>query len=292
MLLSCRWTVQLSRPHDLSPSGVTIVERIGRRLADSGQGVLYDPQADAIRWPRNPTRLREPPKRRSSDPARVRLEWLVARRLTAADAHALLATLRGIAPESLPVRFGDFEPMQGQLERDGDGAFAQMWDGGSSLFWNGRFPLDRGHVSLQRGLGSALAPAEREARTPMLGGRKAVAIDAVSLVFHIEVVEDARWLALLTRLFAAVASGLDCFFAAAFCDPGRKSEPVNLLGRYWMGIPTADLWLVWVGSPYRAHLPSPTEVTREMTDARSSRSACRRSHGIACRPTGSNGHPS
>jgi hypothetical protein len=132
------------------------------------------------------------------------------------------------------------------------------------LFWNGRSPLDSGDVSLQRGLGSALTPAKREAMTPMMGGRKAVAIDAVTLVFHIDVVEDARWLALLTRLFAAVASQLDCFFAAGFCDHDRKGRPVNLLGRHWMGIPNADLWLVWVGPPYRVYLPSPTAVTREL----------------------------
>ncbi|MEJ7894152.1 MAG: hypothetical protein WKF94_16105 [Solirubrobacteraceae bacterium] len=89
-LLVCKWTVQISYPSDLSNAASKIVDRIARRLANSGDGVLHDPQVDKIVWPRNPKRLRELPRSREPDMARVELEWLVARRLTPADAHAAL----------------------------------------------------------------------------------------------------------------------------------------------------------------------------------------------------------
>lgn len=254
-LLVANWTVQLNYPSDLSKAASKIVNRIARRLADSGDGVVYDPQVDDIVWPRNPKRLRELPRRAERDDRRIELEWLVARRLTSADGHAVLAVLRTIAPEALPRRFGDFEPMQGRLERDGDDAFAEMWNGNSIAFWNGRFPLDHGYVSLQRGWGSALSPEERDARTPELGGRKAIDVDALILEFHAEVIDDERWLSLLSRLFVAVARQLGCFFAGSYCRPDPDGNDVVLRGRYWLGIPDVDLWLVWVGDPYQELLP-------------------------------------
>jgi hypothetical protein len=254
-LLMCRWTVQISCPSDLTKVGFKVVERVARRLADSGTGVVYDPQLDKIVWPRTPRTLRELPRRRNADVARVEIQWLVARRLDARDGHALLQTLRRICPEAVPKRFGDYEPMQGHLERDGDAAFATMWNGSAMLFWRGQFPCDHGFVSLSRGWGSALSRAEREARTPILGGRKAVQVDSVSLQFWTDVVDDHRWLALLKRVFVTITGQLGCFFAAGYCSPDTHREAVRLTGRYWLGIPDADLWLVWVGAPYTSDLP-------------------------------------
>jgi hypothetical protein len=65
-------------------------------------------------------------------------------------------------PEAVPVRFGEYEPMQGRLERDGDDAFAALWDGDDMPFWRGRKPFTWGFVFLQRGMGAALPPHERE----------------------------------------------------------------------------------------------------------------------------------
>ncbi len=257
VLLVCAWTVQINLPTVLPNAAFKVVERIARRIADSGDGVLFDPQRGEIVWPRNTKRLRELPKRTSSDETRVELEWLVARHLTAEDAHALLAVLRSVTPEAVPNRFGDFEPMQGRLDRDGDQAFAQMWDGTTMAFWNGRFPFDHGYVSLSRGWGSALSPQEREARRPVLGGRKAIDVDAVSFEFRPEVIDDERWLALLTRLFVTVARQLGCFFAGSYVRPDRRGETmISLRGRYWLGLPDdMDLWLAWIGSAYRSFLP-------------------------------------
>jgi hypothetical protein len=266
VLLACRWTVQISCPDDLSKAALGVVERVARRLSDSGRGVLYDPQQDEIVWPRSPQKLRHLPKSSGEDVARVELEWPVARRLSARDAHAVLHTLRQLVPEAVPVRFGDYEPMQGRLERDGDDAFAALWEGHSSPFWKGRYPVGYGFVNLRRGWGSALTQAERDARTPMLGGRKAIEVDSLTLEFGTAVVDDDRWLSLIKRLFVTVARQLNCYLAAAYCSPNDQGEMVRLLGRYWLGIPAGDQWLVWVGPPYRSVLPTGAKIDREFEE--------------------------
>ncbi len=233
-LLTARWTVQLS--------GAAL--ELARAIADSGRGVVYDPQEDAIVWPADPAVLRAVEPRR--DGASIQLEWLFARRLERADAHRLLAVLRGAMPEAVPVRFGDHEPMQGRLDRDGDDAFAALWDGTSNPFWSGRPPLENGFVHLSRGFGAALSAAERDALIPVIAGRKAIDADEVTLHFQANV--DARWLEAIVSLFARVALELDAFFAAAF----HSTRRVAVNGRHWFGIPPDPLWLTWVGSEYRA----------------------------------------
>jgi hypothetical protein len=233
-LLTVRWTVQLS--------GAAL--DLARAIADSGRGVVYDPQEDRIVWPADPAVLRAVQPRR--DGATIKLEWLFARRLSSTDAHRLLAVLRAAMPEAVPVRFGDHEPMQGRLERDGDAAFAALWDGTSSPFWSGRAPVEHGFVHLRRGFGAALSPAEREALIPVVAGRKATEADELTLHFQANV--DDRWIDAIVRLFAGVASDLGAFFAGAFHS--KRAAVIN--GRYWLGITPDPLWLTWVGAEYRA----------------------------------------
>src|SRR4051794_29809119 len=128
VLLTCRWIVQINMPSGLSKAALGRVERYARGLAESASGVVYDPQSDAVVWPRNLKRLREPAVSRDSEyeGAAVELEWLVNRRLRAADAGALLDILERRMPEAVPRRFGAYEPMQGRLERDGRAAFTAL----------------------------------------------------------------------------------------------------------------------------------------------------------------------
>jgi hypothetical protein len=245
-LLRVRWTVQISMPASRTRRDVKAVERFSRAVADSGRGVVYDPQADAIVWPRNPAKLRAVDAVEHGD-ERVELQWLFARRLTAADAHALLAVLRDAIPEAVPVRFGDYEPMQGKLDRDGDDAFAALWDGESDPFWNGRPPVEYGFVGLHRGFGAALPPAEREALIPTVAGRRAIAAHELSIEFFASVAGDPRWLDAIVALFARVADELGAFFAGAF----HNEREVALNGRFWLGLPPDALWLAWLGPAYR-----------------------------------------
>jgi hypothetical protein len=255
-LLSVRWTVELSghTPKD--------VERLARTIADSGRGVVYDPQADAIVWPRKPAKLRavETSRDTSSDDPTLHLRWEFARRLTSDDAHTLLAVLRSSMPEAVPVRFGEYEPMQGRLERDGDDAFAALWDGSDMPFWKGRRPFDWGFVFLQRGLGIALPPHEREPPGP----------DELLLEFALTVCDDPRWLAAIESLFARVGEALNAFYGAAHHEQAKLS----LDGGQWLGLPPEAPWLTWLGDAYReaAGAPPLTRAADRPDDLKAKRS--------------------
>jgi hypothetical protein len=255
-LLGCHWTFQISMASSLPARAVKIVDEIARKLAESGQGVVYDPQADQIVWPSNLKKLREVrAQERSEHAGRLELEWLWTRRLTSKDARSVLDIFRRDLPEAVPVRFGTYEPMQGRLERDGEDAFAELWDGVHSPFWKGTRPFDYGYVCLRRGWGSALSAEERDAMRPLLGGEKAPEVDAVKLQFRTEVIDDPRWLGAIRSLFERVCDEYSPFFAAAYLSPDRNAEMVALCGRWWLGVPSADFWLLYVGQVYELFLP-------------------------------------
>lgn len=245
-LLSVAWTVQISTSWEQEKAAL----RLARTIAESGRGVVYDPQEDAIVWPRNPAKLRKvETSRETKDDGYddVELRWLFTRELSSRDAHRLLDLLRATMPEAVPVRFGQYEPMQGKLERDGDDAFAALWDGDGDMFWTGRRPFTLGSIHSQRTLGSALAPEERDALFAVIAGRKALPLDELELGFSPQVTEDPQWLDAIVALFGRVAEALGPFFAGAYHEKRR----VDLTGRHWLGIPDKPLWLAWVGEPYR-----------------------------------------
>jgi len=254
VLLTCRWTVQISFPAGLSSKDLKGVERFARGLAEASGGVLYNPQSDDIVWPRGTSRLREPGATRdddySNEETELRLEWLLGRGLTSSDGDALLDILERRMPEALPRRFGLFEPLQGRLERDGRGEFTALWNADETVAWKGTRPFDWGFASPSRGWGSALTPEERIERTPVIAGHKAPAIDSVELSFQADVAEDPRWCDALAEVFGQVATVLSPFFAAAFMRLDENFQEVHLMGRHWLGIPDAPFWLVWVGEEY------------------------------------------
>lgn len=264
-LLSVGWTVQISAPHDLSKTDFEIVERFARRVVDDARGVLYDPQEDRVTWPRNVKKLRSVQAAPGQDLGTLDLEFVFARYITHDDGELLLEVLRRGMPEALPRRFGDFEPMQGRLERDGDPAFTVMLDGRSMLFWAGTKPFDHGYATSQRGLGSALTPEQRDARTPIIAGRKAITTDGITLKFRSEVTSDPAWLSAIERTFKELSRALRPFIAAAYIDPPGSRG--NLLSaQYWLGLSPDPRWLLWVANPYLQLLPDHLPTTAERTD--------------------------
>jgi hypothetical protein len=265
-LLSVGWTVQISRPFDLGRADASLVARFARAVAAEGEGVVYDPQLDEIVWPRSIKKLREVPAASRPGPEHLALEWLFARLLTSADADALLGVIEPRMPEAMPHRFGTFEPPQGKLERDGKAAFSALFDDVHDPFWKGKRPFQWGFVHLRRGWGSALTQAERDARTPTLGGRSGVSPDSIRMEFQPELATDERWLQAMTSLFRAVARELNPFFAGGYFARGSLENPHHLAGAYWLGIPPEPLWLTWVGMPYLAQLPTDIPARCERTD--------------------------
>jgi hypothetical protein len=229
-------------------SAVSAARKAVRDVAEQLRGAAYDPQEDELVWPRKAQRV--PAVDRSAGRIRtVRLQWAFARRLGAGDAQALLAVLRRALPEALPARFGDFEPFQGRLDRDGDDAFAALWEQGS-LFWKGGgWPSAGGSATIWRDVMKRPDdPAD------------------LAFVDHLDLDFDARapdgdpaWADALADLLVLVADRLEPFYAAGVVERGaiaakngsvsydRESERRVPVGRFWLGLPDFDPWLAWYG---------------------------------------------
>ena len=160
-------------------------------------------------------------------------------------------------PGAAPVRFGQYEPFQGRLDRDGPGSFSEAWNAtasvayGGMLFWSAARPGFAGSVSF---------PDWRpEGRPERLGRvvRITCTIDARPL-HRDPAIADAA-----VTFFREVARSFEAAYAMgsverdAIMDRGRfssdhvcETSPLAR-SRWWVGLPAIPTWLSWYGEPYR-----------------------------------------
>jgi hypothetical protein len=260
------WTYQLTVEGSAGPA-IELARRFARELARRSDGVVYDPQVDAVVWPRGAARRFKPQPARKID--LVQFEWFVRREDATADLPALVFDLvRSYVPEALPRRFGGFEPLQGRLEEKGREGFVAAWHAEAmSLLWKGRPPCLGGSMA---GLGDELIGAQHAGPHP---------VGSVRLSFDQRAFLDARWREDAVKLFAVLAERLPAFFAHADTDRnvgyGRGNvwyeadtvtNPGLAVRNVWMGLPSFPVWLAWFGSLYRPLVHS--SVPRDLADTR------------------------
>ncbi len=94
------------------------VQPLAREIARTCEGIVYDPQRDAVTWPPGGTRKSDAPRGKLVD--LVEFAWFVRREDRPGDlAGALFDTIAARIPEALPRRFGTYEPPQHNLEEEG-----------------------------------------------------------------------------------------------------------------------------------------------------------------------------
>lgn len=233
-----------------SAVGARYALRFAKHLADATGGVVFDPQQDAVVWPRA-SRRRLPP-RPSQLIDVVGFDWYVRRADSGPDLPLrVLDVLRTHFPEALPRRYGAFEPMQGTFDAGAADRFAREWRNEASLFfWSARKPCFGGLTS---GLG---AQGPRPPEQPI--GHIALTIDAA-------VFASDDWTTSLIACFTRMAAATDAFFASADVDhnlrasgnrigygPEAISNPGPYVRETWMGLPVGDIWLAWFGPSYRS----------------------------------------
>jgi hypothetical protein len=248
------WTYQLTVEGSAGPA-IELARRFARELAQRSGGVVYDPQEDAVVWPRGATRKFKPEPARKID--LVQFEWFVRREDVASDLPALVFDLvRGYVPEALPRRFGGFEPLQGRLEEAGREGFVSAWHAEAmSLFWKGRRPCLGGSMS---GLGDDLIGAQHAGPHP---------VGSIRVSFDSRAFRDERWREDAVELFAVLAERLPVFFAYADLDRNvgysrgnvwyeadTVTNPGLVVRNVWMGLPNFRVWLAWFGAFYRSLL--------------------------------------
>jgi hypothetical protein len=223
-------------------------------MARVGNGAVYDPQTDKVIWPTGVV-----PRARGSKVERfniVEIEWIVPwSRLPAHAPSFLLAVLRDVWPEAVPVRFGTYEPMQGRLDRDGDEAFASVWreevEGqgwGGSIIVTGTRPVLGGYISIpdRRALQAVTClsihltvdarPLYRDPATADQFAERLVTIAERLTALYADATVRRNWILRGARLDS---DG----------DTEYWSESLNRGGR-WGGLPPSRPWVAWYGPEY------------------------------------------
>lgn len=177
-----------------------------------------------------------------------------------------------LLPEALPVRYGDFEPLQNRVEAAGLDGFRAFWRKqaeapyGAHFFWKGTPPCYEGAVWLPdpRPPGPWWSPtaARHVSVKASFDGR---ALEA-----------DGAWRAAVVTLFRDVAA-LGAFFAAGYVTRSvvarrgnlwydGETESIHLSRMWWEGLPPHPTWLAWFGDPYRERVGSSvrSRVTEEL----------------------------
>lgn len=208
--------------------------RFARKLAKACHGLVMDEQTSEV-WP---TRAAEAqPKPREPRPVdNVWLHWLLHEDDLPTDfLERYLQIAQELLPESVPVRFGKYEPLYMSIESDGVQGFireyyrndANAWD----IYYKNPSPVRYGSIS-----GPELARGRPFTRITMTLDRPAL--------------EDTALRAALRLFFVTVASELGAVYASAEVIKGNdivRSPYLYMPPWQWVGFPPYPLWWVWAG---------------------------------------------
>jgi hypothetical protein len=250
--IGVRWVYQLSVGGSSAP-GKQLASEFARVIAQRSGGVVYDPQQEAIVFPRGGTRRFKPEPTAKLD--LVQFKWFARREdVTPELPINVFDLIRSHLPEALPRRFGNYEPLQGSLDEAGKDGFVAAWRAEQMLlFWKGSPPCLGGSMS---GLGDKLVGIQHAGPHP---------VGSIGLSFDCRAFLDDRWTDDAIALFVAISERLPAFFAHAEVDrnvdysrgnvwygPDAVTNPGLVVRNVWMGLPCFDLWLWWFGRLYRA----------------------------------------
>jgi hypothetical protein len=231
-----------------------LARSLGRELAEHNEGAAFDPQDEALVWPRSRPK-RVPPRPDREETSKVGLEWFLPPDRWESAPATLVRLLQSRCPEALPTRYGLWEPPPYEFDEDDPNAFAAFLldnpDG--DAFWLASRPSFGG---------SAFGPQE-----DVDPEDEPLKIAYVGVNFDGNVLDDdPRWRAAVIDLFVAGAREMGAFYAGAQALPGWVATRNNRLwatsetllrgedllrGQLWQGLPPVPLWLSWYGSAYR-----------------------------------------
>lgn len=239
--------------------------RLLAHLAETFEGVLFDPQDERVLWPAVAPELANatspaPGKRAPSEKLirQLSLEWYLADAPEAVG-EQFLELLIASLPEAVPTRFGEFEPMSFKMsDPDGPNQFRGLWRKDSmGFFWKAKSPM----------LGGSVFWSSRHAPPPGASRRDVISIDVNATAIE----GDEGALSRIVTCFEQVAVELGAFYAAGYVTRdvilarngrvwhGAQTEQFGRDwsgGPWWIGLAAKPVWLAWYGRPY-AHLVGP-----------------------------------
>ena len=247
------WLVRITVPA-AEKDTVSLAEAMSIHIAQRCGGAVYDPQAEAMVWPK--VNFRSSPLPRNEAIRVVDLGWyLPPSQSSVSMAQTFLRTTGRLCPQALPVRFGVYHPLQGKLRPGDEQPF-----------------LDAIEEIVREGHAEML---ELKSKTPCLGGtlwfpsrrndpRMSGTSNYVDLKMSFDgrVVEsDSQWCERIVSLFIELAANLKAFYGHGYVERGvfasrrglgygAESEHYPTPAGRWRGIPSVPYWLNWFGGPY------------------------------------------
>lgn len=252
-VLAPKYLVQVQVPYSAPARARSTARAMGKRLAKSLDGAIFDPQRDRVLFPRS-GRRRTPDRGAPDECRRLECEWCFdPDRLTRAG-EAFLALVADHFPEATPRRFGRFEPPQHRYSASRRSTFLDLWRSEAEalagyFLWTSRAPVFGGSV---------FWPNRERVRSE--GGQAAASLHVNLDGSCLET--DARWRHAVMSFFEKVARTCGAFYGRAILEhlpSGEESGKRELhmqgaCGERWYGIPRSSSWLTYLGASYAACL--------------------------------------
>jgi hypothetical protein len=238
-------------------TGHAMLRKLARTVARQAHGVILDPQADTIELPRGVKRFVAAGRGKEERLALLRMSWWFthARVLEADWIDAFLALLEKLFPESMPRRYGTFEPPQHKYAETGREHLAEFLRESLTDFvvWYAERPAVSWSFSVKRDCGWQRLGPKMQFRC----NRASVDLDAAAL-------DQAGWQTALRRFWREASRLFDPFFGDVRTLRGYtgrlphigvdgETEQHPTASWWWKGIPPKLGHAAVVGAPYLAH---------------------------------------
>jgi len=251
-------------------SALAKLRSLAKKIASAGHGVVEDPQSGSMTLG---TRVQRLSALGATDDATLLTMgfWYEAGVLSNADGvPELLQVLMRHLPEALPARYGEYEPPQFRLDRNGlshlEAFMRQHWRALAVYYPSA--PVAHLEVSVPETIG----PSQRGYRS----GRLVIDIDA-------DAIAQPGWQAQIAHAWRAIVRLAQPYYSDVrqlrYYKRGRGrywvtsvTERHPICSWWWSGIPTGSTYAIALGNPY-LDLWSDFVVGSEKVDAISIRTA-------------------
>lgn len=247
-------------PIDAGADGRRLLTRTAKSLAKAAYGVIEDPQDDTLTTPSGVKRFVSLPATESA--SLLTMSWWTVQGDLArnADASALLDVLQSVLPESMPRRYGLYEPPQHVYAETGRQHFEDFL----------REHLDDGVVWYpHQPVADVSVGVPSEIGWNHIGFRCA----RMSIEVDVDLLKQPGWNAALRTAWERISRVLQPFYGDVrtlkgytrsrgryWVGSGTQLHPVK--SWWWKGVPSPPAHAIVVGEPYCSRWPALASTSR------------------------------
>lgn len=235
----------------------SFLKKVSTDLAKELGGVIEDPQEGLLNVTGNAKRA---VKISTGEEQRIHvLEmswWFEGGNDWLKKSDGLIDLMNELLPESMPRRYGLYEPPQNRFAETGLDHFKAFLRNESGVVWYPQFPV----------LGVYFTLLKKEPIWQKRGDRNLFRSNRISLEFHSDILKQPGWEVALRRLWRAVSEYLQPFYGDVrllgnhIYSKGGKLWSTGATERHpvkswwWRGLPKEPALAIVIGEPYREAL--------------------------------------